>query len=116
MADLTATELELLTFFEVLPKLRDEGDPWNYNDAAYEVQRADVSLTFSVAPAYKDVRLVLKRGEHLLYELNAMDIEDLKYENNRGREALEIAITTRESIRLQLKPEISILQNLRGRV
>jgi hypothetical protein len=115
MTDLTATELDLLTFFEVLPKLRDEGDPWCYNDAAYEVRRGEFSLSFSVAPAYKDVRLILKRTEHTLYEFNAMDIEDLKYEKTRGGEVLEIVVTARDSLILRLDPDISISHSLRGR-
>jgi hypothetical protein len=37
---MSATELDLLTFFEAEPKLRDPGNPWSYNDAAYHGKRS----------------------------------------------------------------------------
>jgi hypothetical protein len=115
MSDLTATELELLTFFEVIPRLLDKDEAWAYNDAAYEVRRDDQSLSFAVAPAYKDVRVIIKRGEHTLYEMNAMGIEDLKYHDDGGSETLEIVVTSQDRLFLRLKPQISVIHEVRER-
>ena len=116
MNGVTATELELLTFFEMVPKLRDQDVPWMYNDALYEVRQADLTLSFAVAPGYKDMRLILKRGGHTLYEMNALGIEDIKYHNDSGREALEIVITSQDRLIVRLKPQISVLHEVREHV
>jgi hypothetical protein len=55
---ISVTELDLLAFFETEPQLLDPEDPWAYNDAAYHVQQGDLSLSFSIAPAYFDVRIL----------------------------------------------------------
>ncbi|MBR7746074.1 hypothetical protein [Undibacterium baiyunense] len=45
MNKIPAEELDLLTFFECEPKLRDEDVPWVYNDAAYEFSLNEISLS-----------------------------------------------------------------------
>ena len=109
---ISAEELDLLTFFEVEPKMREVDIPWLYNDSVYEVVREDLHLSFAVAPSYKDVRIILKRGEHLLYELNAMDVEDIRYHNEKDREILEIRLNDRDRLWLRVKPAITIAHQL----
>ena len=105
---ISATDLDLLTFFETEPTARDEGTPWPYNDFAYVDWQNDFVLTFSVAPAYKDVRIVLARAEVTVYELNALSVEDVLYQREKGREILEIIVNSRDRLSLSLKPGVSI--------
>ncbi len=108
MSTISASELDLLTFFESEPTFLDPKDPWPYTDAAYSVIRGDLELSFSVAPAYKDVRIVLKREAETLYELNAVGVLDVKYHYDSGRETLETAFVNGGSLFLKLKPAISL--------
>jgi len=108
-----AEEIELLSFFEVEPKRLDKDVPWPYNDFLYEIQRGDLSLSFSVAPAYKDIRIILKKGEIQLYELNAVGVEDIRYHNDKGREAVEIVINKTDRLWLRVKPEIKFTHEIK---
>jgi hypothetical protein len=113
MSVIRAEEIELLSFFEVEPRRLDKDVPWPYNDFLYEVQRGDLSLSFSVAPAYKDVRIILKKDETQLYELNAVGVEDVIYHNDKGREAVEIVINETDRLWLRVKPEIKLTHEIK---
>jgi hypothetical protein len=108
MDDVSVEELELLGFFGVEPKRLDLSVPWPYNDFLYEVKQGEMSLTFAVAPAYRDVRIIWKSGSVSLYELNAVGVEDVKYHNDSGRETIEVAISRRNKLWLRILPNISI--------
>lgn len=108
MTYISAEELELLSFFEVEPDRLDADVPWPYNDFAYQVSRGEYSLSFAVQPAYRDVRIILKRGDTVLYELNAVGIDDLKYHNDKNHEVLEIVLNERDRLWLVLQPDITI--------
>ena len=101
-----------LTFFATSPAQLDPDVPWTYNDSVYEVADGRVQISFAIAPSVKDVRVVLKSDGVLLYELNAVGIEDVKYHDDKGRESLEIMVFARESVWLRIKPQISIAHNL----
>lgn len=104
----SATELELLTFFEAVPELYDPSETWCYNDALYQVARNGIELSFALSPADYDVRIVLKHGEHRLYELNAIGVADVRYLLDGTRETLEVALTPTDRLLLRLKPCITI--------
>ena len=108
MSTITADELELLTFFECEPKKLDADVPWVYNDLLYEFKQDGLALTFSVAPSYKDVRLILKNGDVVLYELNAVGVVDVKYHNDSSVETVEILINSQDRLWVRLKPILSI--------
>lgn len=108
MSVISASELDLLTFFEVEPTFLDPNDPWPYTDAVYEVKRGELGLSFAVAPAYQDVRIVLKMDEAIVYELNAMAVLDVRYCDTGGRESLEVLISESDILVLRLKPVISL--------
>jgi hypothetical protein len=105
---ITASDLDLLTFFEVEPKPRDADVPWPYNDFLYETTRGEFKISCAVAPAYKDVRFILSLNGRMLYELNAVGVSDVRYEKDGEGELLEIIISSRESLTLRLRPEVSI--------
>ncbi len=108
MSYITAEEWELSSLFGVEPKRLDPGVPWPYNDFVYEVQQSEMSLSVAVAPACKDVRIILKSGSVSLYELNAVKVSDMKYHNDNGRETLEVIITPRDRLWLRVHPSIYI--------
>jgi hypothetical protein len=76
---ITATEIDLLSFFEVEPKARDEAVPWPYNDFLYETARGRFHISFAVNPAYRDVRFILSVDGQAIYELNALGVTDVRY-------------------------------------
>ncbi len=112
---ISAEELDLLTFFECEPKKLDADVPWIYNDLLYECKQEDLSLSFAVAPSYKDVRLILKHREAVLYELNAVGVDDVKYHNDSGRETLEIVINDQDRFWLHLRPSLYISHEAKER-
>lgn len=108
MLKITVEELDLLTFFECEPTMLDDGIPWPYNDFAYEYRSDEQSISFAIAPAYKDVRIILKVGESVVYELNAVRISDVVYEKLSGGETLIVDVDERNRLVLSLKPRIFI--------
>lgn len=113
MNPLSANELDLLTFFECKPELQDKDVVWIYNDALYTFTAGGLSISCAIAPSYKDVRLILKNEKGVLYELNAMGVDDIRYHNDGGRETLEIIIKGSDRLWLYLKPTISITQEIK---
>ena len=106
---ISAKAWELLSFFEIEPEFRDPEDSWPYTDALYRVQQGSLSLSVSIAPAERDVRVILSSDGNRIYELNATDIKDVRYfKREDGVEMLEIIITERDSIFLKTKPRIEI--------
>ena len=105
---ITASDLDLLTFFEVEPKPRDTDVPWPYNDFLYETTRGGFKISFAVAPAYKDVHFILSLNDRVLYELNAVGVDDVRYAKDGSGEILEVIVSSRESLTIRLRPDVSI--------
>lgn len=110
MNQITATELQLLACFGTEPQLRDADVPWCYNDALYAVEVDGVSLSFAVAPAYRDVRIIAKRGEQRFFELNAMAVVDVLVIDEPTVDAVAILLVEGAWLRLQLWPVFEITQ------
>jgi hypothetical protein len=108
MPVVTVEEWQLLSFFEVEPTLRDSDVPWCYNDALYCVVQGDISMSFAIAPAYHDVRLILRHKDEVVYELTTTGVRDVKYHRNNGCEQLTIEIDELDAVELHLKPRIEI--------
>jgi hypothetical protein len=104
----TAEEAEVISFFEVVPSQEDPEIPWPYNTFEFRTVRNGIDLFFSIAPSYHDITLRLKRGENTIYEVSAIDIDDVRYFNDNGNESLELKLSKTDSLWLKLKPEISI--------
>ena len=114
MSYISAEEWQLLAFFEVEPMRLDSDVPWPYNDFTYERALSDVSVTFAVAPAYKDFTLTVERGGRKEIELSALSVFDIRYNNSAGVEWLEILLTERDRIELRLKPSFSLIGRVRS--
>jgi len=108
----TATELELLACFGVEPQLLwpGEADPWCYNDAAYLVEVDGFSVSFAVAPAYPDVRIIVRRGEQRVFEFRSLGVRDVRVIDERGVDAVEVVLAEQSWLRLQLRPAFEITQ------
>lgn len=109
MADISAEEWQFLSIFEAEPSLLDADVPWCYNDAVYRVQQGSLVLSFAIAPAYRDVRILLANRGTNVYELNAMNVVDIRYIEDGHLEQLEIVLSEQQTIRLQVKPDIRIV-------
>ena len=87
--------------------------PWPYNKFVYEVQRGDFSLSFAVAPADKDVHVLLKHRGTVVYELEGVLIEDVRYHADKPRhETVEIVANSSDRLWLRLNPAIQIIHEL----
>ncbi|MCX6608990.1 MAG: hypothetical protein NTV52_36100 [Acidobacteria bacterium] len=105
-------EYALLNFFSAAPTQFDPDDPWAYNDSSYEAADEVAQVCFAIAPAYKDVRLLLTVGGTQVFEFSAMGVDDVRYHREKGHESLEVIISPRNSIWLSIKPRISIHQSV----
>jgi len=114
MDGITATELELLACFGVEPRLLDPGVPWCYNDAAYAVEVDGLSVSFAIQPAYRDVRLIVLRGEQRLFELSAVGVADVRVIDERGVDAVEVRLSPESWVRVQLRPAFEVTQGFRS--
>jgi hypothetical protein len=112
---ISAEEGQLLAFFEVEPTKLDADVAWPYNDFTYRRALGEVTVTFGVAPAYKDFTLTVERGGAAEIELSASSVFDIRYHRDRGAEWLEILLTERDRIELRLKPSFSLTARLRPR-
>jgi len=110
----TATELDLLSCFGVEPQLLDAGVPWCYNDAAYLFEADGLSVSFAVAPGYRDVRLVVRRGEQRLFELTAVGAADVRVIDERGVDAVEVVLSAESWVRVRLRPSFEVTQGFRS--
>lgn len=108
MANVSAEEWQLLSLFEVEPELLDAEVPWAYNDAVYRVQQGDLTLSFAIAPAYRDVRIVTEYQAQRLYELHAVNVQDVRYLKESRGEILEVILNQQEKLTLRIKPRIGI--------
>lgn len=107
---MTATELELLACFGVEPQLLDAHVPWCYNEATYLVEVDGLSVTFVVAPGYRDVELGVRRGEQRLLGLKAGGVRDVRVLDEPGVDAVEVLIAEGSWLRLQLRPSFEVTQ------
>jgi hypothetical protein len=114
MSRITAKELELLGCFGVEPQLLDPDDPWCYNDALYVVEVDGLSVSFAVQPSYRDVRIIIRKNGQRVYELNAVGVEDVRVVEEPGRDIVEVRLTEREWLQVQLRPVFEITQKFKA--
>ncbi len=107
---ITATELQLLTCFGVEPRLLEPTDPWCYNDAAYVVEVDGYEVSFAVAPAYHDVRIVVRSASRRVFEFNSMGVRDVRVIDEPGVDAIEVVVAEQSWLCLQLRPAFVITQ------
>lgn len=112
MARITTEDYELLGFFEVEPTLRDENTDWLNTESTYVVSRKDTTISFSVHPSYRDVRIEVKNHGEITYELFAMGVGNVSLTRTESLEYLTILLDGDHSIDLYLKPNIRVKQQI----
>ena len=65
-------------------------------------------LTFAVAPAYRDVRVILAHSGATLYELNATAVLDVKYRRDGTLEFVDVVLADADILTLSVKPSIRL--------
>ncbi len=104
------SELPLLACFGVEPRMLDSRTPWFYNTAVYEVEVDAVSVSFTIEPAYGNVRLVVRQAGRRLFEFDAKMVADVRVIDEPGVDAVEIDMTAGSWLRMQLRPTFEITQ------
>jgi hypothetical protein len=108
MTGITATELELLACFGVEPIRSGEEVPWVYDGSVYSLRLGEFHIAFSVQPSYRDIGMTVQLRDLPLYDLHARGVRDLMVIDEPGVDALEIRLTERETLRVQLRPSFSV--------
>lgn len=103
-------EWQLLSFFEVEPKLDDPDLPWHYNSALYETRIGGYFVSFSLSPSYLDFTLKIEHEGDCLYEFTALQADAVLYKKEYGKEYLEIILSGNHSLELTLRPKVRIRQ------
>lgn len=111
---ITVEEFELLSFFETMPKQADPGIAWPYNDYTFTAVLGVFSITFGIAPVYKDLSFSIFHAGSEIYKFCALSVKDVLYHKQPDREVLEIVISDRDIIWLQLRPVVSVSQDVKG--
>ena len=113
MSAVSATELQMLGCFGVEPELLDPDVPWSYNDAVYLVDLDGLTVSFAIQPSYRDVRIIVNRGNQRLFELNAVGVTDVRVIDAPGIDAVEVLLANSCWLRMQLRPAFEITQGVR---
>src|SRR5262245_10415344 len=114
MDEITATELDLLDCFGDEPQLRDPGVTWHDNGATYEVEVDGWAVSFTIEPAFRELRLTLQRGGQRVLELTANSFTDLRVVDEPGRDAIEVQLSERGWFMLQVRPAVEVIQGYGG--
>ena len=89
----------------------EPAEPWFLNDAACCVEAEGLSVSFAVHPFHRDVRIVVSRSGHRLFEFNLTGVADVKVIDEPGVDAVEVTITKDSWLRLQLQPVFEVTQS-----
>src|SRR5262245_24930808 len=110
MDSINATESQLLACFGVEPMLLDKDIPWGYNTATYRTEHEGFLVSFAIAPAYRDVEVVLTWNNKSFFEFNAKGVRDVMVIDTPGVDAVAIILSDRSWLRLQLRPRLLVTQ------
>ncbi len=104
-------EWEALAFFGADPVSRAYGTEWFDSDSVYAVARADLNLSCAIHPIHRDVRLILRLGENVVFEWNAQGLDDICYIEEKNHTILKFISSDRDYTSLQVQPEIRIARH-----
>ena len=107
---INAKDWELLAFFGVDPQRSNPSVPWTYDDSTYCVEDGGLSLSCTIHPAYKDLKIVLKQHDHCVYEFTATNVDNIQVLPEKACNVLEIAVSANQYMWIKLHPSIQILQ------
>jgi hypothetical protein len=107
-ADITASELELMTFFECAPAQLDRDVPWPYDCFTYEFHSPTESLKFEIHPAMPTVELSVVKDGETVFTLSADTPLDVRVHLDAERETLELKLSEKHKIFITKLPRIVI--------
>jgi hypothetical protein len=111
MSYLSVEELELLSFFSVEPQPLDPKRPWPYNDFLYKVEIAPYAISFTIAPADRDLSFSVTHNGLQIYAFQATALKDVRYHKDADVETLEIVVSDHDTIWFRLLPGLLITQH-----
>jgi hypothetical protein len=104
VASLSIQEWQLLSFFEVEPRLIDRDVPWAFNTAVYDATVGAYRVTLTIAPAYSDFQLQVRSADSTLLDISAKGITDIRYVKSSAGEIIEFLVRPKHLIELRLRP------------
>jgi len=108
MNGISAEEWELISAFEVNPTYLDADERWPHADALFRIEKGEIALSFAVAPAVRNVRIVLNVAGAAVYELNAMSVLDVRYRKDGPHESVLVVLSETETVTVSVKPRIRV--------
>ena len=115
LGPLSVDEWQLLSFFESRPEYPHPDEQWPDSDAIFTIRDSDLELSFAIHPVDRNVRLIIQCRGQRIYELNAMDVKDVRYSHDQW-EILEIVLSDCESLSFRIKPHIELRQSVDNRL
>ena len=74
---ISVKEEDLERVFRVRGKLLDKNMKWPNNDYLYEVVQDELNFSFSIQPAFMDIRIKMEYKKNTICDLNYGNIEDI---------------------------------------
>ncbi len=109
--ELSVNEWELVSFFGKEHVSRDYGTEWYDSDSLYEKEfDSGFKLSFAIHPIHKDIRLCMTLNDHIFYDWQAVDVQDICYIEETKRTLLKIKINNTDYLELVVEPELRIDQ------
>ena len=109
--DLQITEQDLICFFESAHVSRVYGDDWYDSDSVYEKKfDTGMTVTFALHPIHKDMRLCIFQGDKVIYDMQAVSVNDISYIKEKDTDCLKINLNATDWIEVKIKPELEIKQ------
>lgn len=105
---ITANEEDIEKIFSVKGKLLDKNMQWPYNDYLYDIEQDDLGLSFSIQPAFGDVRVKLEYRNNVLCDLNFKEVEDVVAMEDDAGPYLLIKVTDTDSLTVRRTPSILV--------
>ena len=111
-SELSICEWEAIAFFGREPTSREYGTEWFDSDSLYEVLDSNgIKVTCAMHPIHRDVRICLFQSERKFYDWQSQDLQDICYIEEKDRTIIRFIVTDRDTLTLQVNPEISITRS-----
>lgn len=104
MNNISADEYGFLGLFGKDPDRQGLDDTWFFDDSVYELSDGPLTLLFSVLPHVRDVRIVLRMDNRIIYDYSAMGVQDIMIKDG----SIIVKVSNSESIWVVIKPGIEI--------
>ncbi len=83
-----------------------------YNNASYQVEVNGLSVSFTIAPGYRDLRHIVRCREQRLFEFKAVGVLDVRVIDEPGIHAVKLVLTEKPWLRLQLSLGFEVIHGM----